>query len=92
VQAFSATASNLCLDLALHQPSQWRLWMTRKIMNVMLTGTTLALLSAAPGLAQGLPPGLGSFNGLAANILSTKATSTNFAGLGRVVAVELPRR
>ena len=65
--------------------------MTRKIMNVMLTSATLATLAAAPALAQGVP--ILSFNGLTANILSTHAQSTNSAGaLGRVVAVELPRR
>jgi len=63
--------------------------MTRKIMNVTLTGVALAMLSAAPALAQGII----SLNGLTANILSTHALSTNTAGqLGRVVAVELPRR
>jgi predicted ribosome-associated RNA-binding protein Tma20 len=62
--------------------------MTRKIMNVMLAGATLALLSGAPVLAQGILIA----NGLASNVLSSNVKSTNSAGLGRVVAVELPRR
>jgi len=66
--------------------------MTRKIMNVMLTSATLATLAAAPALAQ-CPTCALAINGLTANILSTNAQSTNSAGaLGRVVAVELPRR
>jgi hypothetical protein len=74
-----------------------------KIVNVMLTGAALAMLAAAPALAQALPPGLGtanalsanalSANALAANALAANAQSANSAGaLGRVVAVELPRR
>jgi hypothetical protein len=67
--------------------------MTTKIVNVMLTGAALAMLAAAPALAQALPPGLGTANSLAANALAANAQSTNSAGaLGRVVAVELPRR
>jgi hypothetical protein len=67
--------------------------MTRKIMNVMLTGAALAMLSAAPALAQCPTCGLGVTNGLTANTLSTNAKPTKSAGaLGRVVAVELPRR
>jgi hypothetical protein len=72
--------------------------MTTKIVNVMLTGAALAMLAAAPALAQALPPGRGSVNSLAANALTlnslaANALSTNTAGqLGRVVAVELPRR
>jgi hypothetical protein len=66
--------------------------MTRKIMNVMLTGAALAMLTAAPALAQ-CPTCALAANGLAANILSTNAQPTKSAGaLGRVVAVELPRR
>jgi hypothetical protein len=65
--------------------------MTRKIMKVMLTGAALAMLAAAPALAQGVP--LIVANGLTSNVLSTNAQSTKSAGaLGRVVAVELPRR
>jgi hypothetical protein len=71
--------------------------MTTKIMNVTLTGAALAMLAAAPALAQALPPGLGTTNALSANALTlnalaANALSTNSAGaLGRVVAVELPR-
>jgi hypothetical protein len=68
-----------------------RKMMTRKIMNVMLTGAALAMLTAAPALAQGVP--LIILNALSANALTLSAQSTNSAGaLGRVVAVELPRR
>jgi hypothetical protein len=85
--------------------------MTRKILNVMLTGATLTMLAAAPALAQSAPIVILnalaanalnlnalSANALAANIitlnaLAANALSTNSAGaLGRVVAVELPRR
>ena len=80
--------------------------MTTKIMNTMLTGAALAMLAAAPALAQSAP--LIILNALAANALTlnalnlnalnlnslaANALSTNTAGqLGRVVAVELPRR
>jgi hypothetical protein len=68
-----------------------RKMMTRKIMNVMLTGAALAMLTAAPALAHGVP--LIILNALSANALTLSAQSTNSAGaLGRVVAVELPRR
>jgi hypothetical protein len=66
-------------------------------MNVMLAGVALAMLAAAPALAQSAG-GLGTVNSLAANALAANAMnanaqSTNSAGaLGRVVAVELPRR
>jgi hypothetical protein len=65
--------------------------MTTKIMNTMLTGAALAMLAAAPALAQGVP--ILIVNALSANALNLNALSTNSAGaLGRVVAVELPRR
>jgi hypothetical protein len=72
-----------------------------KIMNVMLTGAALAMLAAAPALAQSAPliilnalsANALSANSLAANALAANAQSANSAGaLGRVVAVELPRR
>jgi hypothetical protein len=65
--------------------------MTTKIVNVMLTGAALAMLAAAPALAQSAP--ILIVNALAANSLAANAQSANSAGaLGRVVAVELPRR
>jgi hypothetical protein len=65
--------------------------MTTKIVNVMLTGAALAMLAAAPALAQSAP--ILIVNALSANALAANAQSTNSAGaLGRVVAVELPRR
>ncbi|SHL96565.1 hypothetical protein SAMN05444159_7315 [Bradyrhizobium lablabi] len=64
--------------------------MTHKIVKMMLTGVALAVLGAAPALAD---PGLGTTNARSTNLLSTNAQSTNSAGeFGRVVAVELPRR
>ncbi|SHL96787.1 hypothetical protein SAMN05444159_7322 [Bradyrhizobium lablabi] len=67
--------------------------MTHKIVKMMLTGVALAMLAAAPALAQGVPSGILTLNGLTSNILSTNVQSTNSAGeFGRVVAVELPRR
>ncbi|SHL96727.1 hypothetical protein SAMN05444159_7320 [Bradyrhizobium lablabi] len=67
--------------------------MTHKIVKMMLTGAAFAMLAAAPALAQCPTCGLGTVNGLSTNLLTTNAQSTNSAGeLGRVVAVELPRR
>jgi hypothetical protein len=72
-------------------------------MNLMLTGVALAMLAAAPALAQcptcgililnGLTGNTLTANALTNNILTLNALSVNSAGeLGRVVAVELPRR
>jgi hypothetical protein len=89
--------------------------MTNKIMNVMLAGVALAMLTAAPALAlcptctltaNALVPNVFTNNVFTNNVLSTNslttnsittnttsAQPTNSAGaLGRVVAVELPRR
>jgi hypothetical protein len=75
--------------------------MTTKIVNVMLTGAALAMLAAAPALAQSAPivilnalaANALAANALSANSLAANAQSANSAGaLGRVVAVELPRR
>jgi hypothetical protein len=67
-------------------------------MHVVLAGAALTVLAAAPALA-----GLGvnntltanalAANALAQNALAANALAANSAGeLGRVVAVELPRR
>jgi hypothetical protein len=72
--------------------------MTNKTMNGMLAGVALAMLTAAPALAQCPTCGLPTLNALvpnvlAKNVLATGAQPANSAGaLGRVVAVELPRR
>jgi hypothetical protein len=83
------------------------IWMTSKTMNVMLAGVALAMLTAAPALADcptclltanALVPNMLTNNVLSTNSITTNrlavnAQPTNSAGaLGRVVAVELPRR
>ena len=71
--------------------------MTNYIMNVLFTGVTLATLATAPALAQ-CPACALAYNGLANNVLTQNALSYNalsansVGALGRVVAVELPRR
>jgi hypothetical protein len=68
------------------------IWMTSKTMNVMLAGVALAMLTAAPALAD-CPMCTLTANTITLNTLATSAQPTNSAGaLGRVVAVELPRR
>jgi hypothetical protein len=98
VQSFSDTAAKPCsIWRCINLYRAMEIWMTSKTMNVMLAGVALAMLTAAPALA--CPTcGLGTVNALAPNLLTnntltTSAQPTNSAGaLGRVVAVELPRR
>jgi hypothetical protein len=81
--------------------------MTRILKTIMLTGTALAMLAAAParsvesvnglspnGLSpNGLSPNGVNPNGLSPNGSTGSGQAANSAGeIGRVIAVELPRR
>lgn len=81
--------------------------MTRISMTMMLTGTALATLAAAPALSleavnrlsangislNGLSPNRITVNGMSPNGLSSGGRAANSASeIGRVIAVELPRQ
>jgi hypothetical protein len=75
---------------------------TRISMTIMLTGTALAMLAVAPARsveavnrlsANGINPNGVNPNGLSPNGLTSSGRAANSAGeIGRVIAVELPRR
>jgi len=76
--------------------------MTRISMTMMLAGTALAMLAAAPArsveavngvMPNGLSPNGVMPNGISPNGSTGGERATNSAGeIGRVIAIELPRR
>jgi len=81
--------------------------MTRMLKTIMLTGTALAVLAAAPARSveavnglnpnginpNGLNPNRLSANGISPNGFTGNGQAANSAGeIGRVIAIELPRR
>ena len=81
--------------------------MTRMLKTIMLTGTALAVLAAAPARSveavnglnpnginpNGLNPNRLSANGISPNGFTGDGQAANSAGeIGRVIAIELPRR
>jgi hypothetical protein len=93
VQSFSDTAAKPCsIWRCINLYRAMEIWMTSKTMNVMLAGVALAMLTAAPALAD-CPMCTLTANTITLNTLTTSVQSANSSGaLGRVVAVELPRR
>jgi hypothetical protein len=75
---------------------------TRISMTILLTGTALAMLAAAPARsveavnrlsANGINPNGVNPNSLSPNGLGSRGRTANSASeVGRVIAVELPRR
>jgi len=71
--------------------------MTRMLKTIMLTGTALAMLAAAPARSVEAvnrisPNGLNP-NGISPNGFAGSEHAANSAGeIGRVIAVELPRQ
>ena len=76
--------------------------MTRLSMTIMLAGTTLALLAAAPARSveavnglnpNGVMPNGVMPNGISPNGFTGSERAANSAGeIGQVIAIELPRR
>jgi len=70
--------------------------MTRMLKTILLTGTALAMLAAAPARSVEAvnrisPNGL-NLNGISPNGFAGSEHAANSAGeIGRVIAVELPR-